>query len=120
MKYFVFIGLFTITVQMGFAQTAQKGAGSVTPGAYSCAFFISGHLQKVPGFEIKPGGVYLDENGKAGKYSYDPAESLVTFKGGSRDGQAARFEAGDGKRAVLRIYNERRSRTVSDCETAGK
>ena len=88
-----------------------NGHGSITAKSYHCVFYIDGSgLQTVPGFTIKSGGAYQDSNGKNGTYTFDPAQSLVTFHGGSMDGNAAMY---DGK---IHIYNEKRTRTVIDCD----
>jgi hypothetical protein len=97
------------------AASASGGKGqfqAVKPGKYHCVFYISGQgLQTVPGFTIQPGGTYLDTNGKKGNYAFDAAKSIITFSGAAMDGNLAKY---DGK---IRIYNERRSRTVIDCDT---
>lgn len=91
---------------------AQGQSSAVKPGKYHCVFFISGQgLQTVPGFTIQAGGSYLDTNGKKGSYAFDSGKSIITFSGGAMDGSVAKY---DGK---IRIYNERRSRTVIDCDT---
>jgi hypothetical protein len=75
--------------------------GTVTAKSYDCVFSIDAALQTVPGFTIKAGGRYVDADGKSGTYTFDPAQSLITFHGGSMDGNAASY---DGK--VIHIYNE--------------
>ena len=88
--------------------------GSVIAKSYACVFFIdspSSTLQTVPGFTIKAGGRYVDADGKNGTYAFDPAQALITFHGGSMDGNAARY---DGR--VIHIFNEKRTRTVIDCD----
>ena len=85
--------------------------GSVIAKSYQCVIFIDSILQKVPGFTIKAGGKYMDAEGKNGTYTFDPAQSLITFHGGSMDGNAARY---DGR--IIHIYNEKRTRTVIDCD----
>ena len=97
--------------------TGNKPAGkdgahaSVTAKSYDCVISIDATLQTVPGFTIKAGGRYMDADGKNGTYSFDPAQSLVTFHGGSMDGNAAHY---DGR--IIHIYNEKRTRTVIDCD----
>jgi hypothetical protein len=95
--------------------TGKDGAhGSVTAKSYACVFYIdspSSTLQTVPGFTIKAGGKYMDADGKNGTYTFDPAQALITFHGGSMNGNAARY---DGR--VIHIYNEKRTRTVIDCD----
>jgi hypothetical protein len=92
--------------------TGKDGAhGSVTAKSYDCVFSIDATLQTVPGFTIKAGGKYMDADGKNGTYTFDPAQSLITFHGGSMDGNAARY---DGR--IIHIYNEKRTRTVIDCD----
>jgi hypothetical protein len=85
--------------------------GSVTAKSYDCVFSIDSTLQTVPGFTIKAGGRYMDAEGKSGTYTFDPAQSLITFHGGSMDGNAASY---DGR--IIHIYNEKRTRTVIDCD----
>ncbi len=85
--------------------------GAVTAKSYDCVFSIDSTLQIVPGFTIKAGGRYIDAEGKNGTYTFDPAQSLITFHGGSMDGNAASY---DGR--VIHIYNEKRTRTVIDCD----
>lgn len=96
----------------GTAGGAKGRFSSVKPGKYHCVFFISGQgLQTVPGFTIQAGGSYIDSKGKKGSYSFDSGKSIITFSGAAMDGNVAQY---DGK---IRIYNERRSRTVIDCDT---
>ena len=85
--------------------------GSVTAKSYDCVFSMDASLQTVPGFTIRAGGRYMDADGKSGTYTFDPAQSLITFHGGSMDGNAASY---DGR--VIHIYNEKRTRTVIDCD----
>ena len=85
--------------------------GSVTAKSYDCVFSVDSTLQTVPGFTIKAGGKYMDADGKNGTYTFDPAQSLITFHGGSMDGNAAHY---DGR--IIHIYNEKRTRTVIDCD----
>lgn len=97
-----------------FASTALGAAGpaQVTPGHYHCSFAtLNGVATNQPGFTIATGGTYQDENGSQGRFSYDPAQALITFQGGSRDGQAGQV----GQR-VIQFYNERRSRILMGCE----
>jgi len=92
--------------------TGKGNVGAVKPGKYHCVFFISGQgLQTVPGFTLHADGTYTDEDGKKGRYVFDSGRSEITFSGGKMDGNVAKY---DGK---VRIYNERRSRTVIDCDT---
>jgi hypothetical protein len=85
--------------------------GSVAARSYHCVFSIDSVLQTVPGFTIKAGGGYMDADGKNGTYTFDPAQSLIAFHGGSMDGNAAHY---DGR--IIHIYNEKRTRTVIDCD----
>lgn len=94
----------------------KTGPATVAPGKYHCVFFLNGALQTTPGFTIQPGSAYQHDGGTKGRYTYDPAQALLTFEGGALDKQAAHVEA-DGKRGIIRLYNERRSRTVIDCDT---
>jgi hypothetical protein len=85
--------------------------GTVIAKSYDCVFSIDATLQTVPGFTIEAAGRYVDADGKNGTYTFDPAQSLITFHGGSMDGTAATY---DGR--VIHIYNEKRTRTVIDCD----
>jgi hypothetical protein len=104
-----------------FTVVAQDKAGptNVAPGKYRCVFFINGALQNTPGFTIDADGSYTHDSGNKGKYTYNAAQSLIEFQGGSLDKQAGKVEAKEN-RAVIRLYNERRSRTVIDCDNARK
>ena len=98
---------------------AQKKAdipAALISGKYHCVFFISGHLQTTPGFTILSGGKYQHDGGSKGSFAFDAAKSLITFDGGGLDKQAGRVDNND-KLGIIRIYNERRSRTVIDCDT---
>jgi hypothetical protein len=85
--------------------------GSVAAKSYKCVFFLDSILQNVPGFTIVGGGRYTDAEGKNGTYTFDPAQSLITFHGGDMDGNTASY---DGR--VIHIYNEKRTRTIIDCD----
>ena len=87
------------------------GPAQVKPGPYHCVFFINGSLTTTPGFTIQSGGTYRHQDGNIGKFTYDPGQAMIVFQGGSLDGQAGLVEP-----EVIRIYNERRSRTVIDCD----
>ncbi len=96
-------------------------SGPVRSGRYTCTSFIgvppNGHMQPMPGIQIVGGTSYVhDTGGSRGSISYDPGQSLVLFHGGNLDGQAARYAVSAQGRATLGIYNERRSRTVIDCD----
>ena len=108
--------VFTV-VSVGFpSMTASPTANAAGPervsqGSYHCVFFSSGSLSTIPGFSIRGSG-YRHEDGSSGSFSYDPAQALIQFQGGSLDGQAGQVQAGQ-----IHLYNERRSRTVADCDT---
>ncbi|HUS05739.1 MAG TPA: hypothetical protein VMZ52_05570 [Bryobacteraceae bacterium] len=70
----------------------------------------------MPDFEIQSGGGYKHASGSTGKYSYDAAQSLITLQGSNLDKQAGLMQAGE-KPARIRLYNERRNRTVIDCDS---
>ena len=93
---------------------AQR-ANSVAPGRYHCVFFVNAALTTVPGFTIHRDGAYQHDDGSKGRYVFDAAQSLITFQGGSLNSQAGRVEVA-GQRSIIRLYNERRSRTVMDCD----
>jgi hypothetical protein len=110
--------IFILLINLGGAVFAQAkgGPAAVNPGKYHCVFFINGALQTTPGFTIQTDGSYLHDSGSKGRYSYDSSQALLVFEGGSLDKQAARVELKE-KTAIIRLYNERRSRTVIDCDT---
>ncbi|HEY0420472.1 MAG TPA: hypothetical protein VGC80_13220 [Acetobacteraceae bacterium] len=97
-------------------QAVAQHPANVTPGPYHCVFFINGSLTTTPGFTILPGGAYRHQDGSTGRFAYDAGQQLITFSGGSLDKQAG-LVADNAKNGVIRIYNERRSRTVMDCDT---
>lgn len=97
-------------------QQVKAGPVTVAPGKYHCVFFINGALQTTPGFTIQSGGTYQHDDGSKGQYTYDAGQSLLTFQGGSLDKQAGLVETNE-KLGIVRLYNERRSRTVIDCDT---
>ena len=74
-----------------------------------CTFFAQGALTTVPGFTVS-GTSYRHANGGTG--SLRVVDGTVEFVDGALAGQAGKLEAG-----VNRLYNERRSRTVIDCES---
>jgi hypothetical protein len=101
---------------------AQGGqvTNSVAPGRYHCVFFIGGQgLQTTPGFTIHSGGTYRHDGGTSGRFAFDAGRSVMTFQGGALDGQAGLVET-KGSIAYIRLYNERRSRTVIDCDLKGR
>lgn len=90
---------------------------TVSPGKYHCVFFTSGALQTTPGFTISVDGTYQHDSGSKGRYTYN--KGLLEFQGGSLDKQAGKVEVNE-KSAIVRLYNERRSRTVIDCDVPRK
>ena len=104
----------TIFALLGLAQSPTPPA-SVTPGKYHCVFFINGSLTTTPGFTILRSGEYRHDSGGTGKFTYDATAGMLIFQGGDLDKQAGKVE-----RNIVRIYNERRSRTVMDCDTPKK
>jgi len=102
-----------------FATAAARGqgsgspaaaAGSIKPGHYHCTFFAQQTLTTVPGFTVR-GSTYVHDNGGSGTIQYSAATGVAEFVGGALAGQAGKVEPG-----VIRLFNERRSRTVIDCE----
>jgi hypothetical protein len=77
----------------------EKGGGSEKPtpkqpaqnatlylGEYAC-YGTGGRLMAGMGFRLKPGGTYLDLDGKrGGRYVYDAGAHTITFRGGFLDG----------------------------------
>ena len=94
------------TIPHGAANGPNTG---VTPGRYHCTFFANGSLTTVPGFTVA-GSTYRHDNGESGTLRV--AAGVVEFVGGALAGQAGKVEPG-----IIRLFNERRSRTVIDCET---
>lgn len=95
-------------------RAAGYATGPIRPGSYSCSSY--GHA--MPSFSVGLGGSYTDRNGARGTITLG-AKAVASFHGGNLDGQAAFYEAPRGDRSVLRLYNERRSATVIDCEGPG-
>lgn len=87
---------------------APATTAGVTAGRYHCTFFAQGALTTVPGFTVS-GMSYRHDNGGTGTLRV--ADGVVEFVGGALAGQAGKLEPG-----VIRLFNERRSRTVIDCE----
>ena len=91
------------------ANAVAPGSDSrIKPGRYHCTFFAQGTLTTVPGFTVQ-GTSYRHDNGGSGTLRYD--SGVVEFVGGALAGQAGKLEPG-----IIRLFNERRSRTVIDCE----
>ena len=88
-------------------------AGPAAPaklGHYHCVYFVGGAgLMTSPGFTLQPGGRYRHDNGGGGTYAVKG--DTLEFGGGPLDRQAGKVEP-----AVVRLWNERRSRTVIDCD----
>jgi hypothetical protein len=94
------------------ASAAAPAAGPVGPttGSYHCVFYIGGQgLQTVPGFTLTP-GAYRHQNGGGGKTRF--AKGVIEFVGGPLNGQAGKVEP-----RIVRLFNEKRTRTVIDCDT---
>jgi hypothetical protein len=85
--------------------------GPAKPGSYHCVFFINGMLQTVPGFTLTGGG-YRHQNGGGG--TTRRVGDTIEFVGGPLTGQAGKVGPG-----TIHLYNEKRSRTVIDCNTKG-
>ena len=79
------------------------------PGSEHCVCFAGGLLQTVPGFTLTPGG-YRHQNGGGGKIRL--AGNVIEFVGGPLNGQAGKVEP-----RIIRLFNEKRTRTVIDCDT---
>ncbi len=93
--------------------------GTLKAGPYHCTSFVGpvtggGHLVAIPGFTVVEDGTYVHQHGSRGRLTRG-ADGTATFQGGALSGQFAKYESSGGH-AVLRIYNESRSRTVIDCE----
>jgi hypothetical protein len=82
-------------------------------GSYHCVFFINGQgLQTVPGFTLQAGDRYRHETGGTGRTRFDAGTGVLEFSGGPLDGQAGKVQ-GNG----VHLFNEKRTRTVIDCDT---
>ena len=88
--------------------TTVGTSSGIKAGRYHCTFFAQGSLTTVPGFTIT-GMTYRHDTGGSG--SLRVASGVVEFVGGALAGQAGKVEPG-----IIRLFNERRSRTVIDCE----
>ncbi len=99
-------------------QVTPGAAARLVPNSYYCTAFIgsppNGHLATMPGFSILTGGRYRHQDGSTGTATI--AGSMLEFHGGSLDGQAATYNSGATGRGTIHLYNERRSRTVIDCD----
>lgn len=95
-------------VQTRSGEVVPGGDARITPGHYHCTFFAQQTLTTVPGFTVN-GTSYRHDNGGSGSLRY--AGGVVEFVGGALAGQAGKVEPG-----IIRLFNERRSRTVIDCE----
>ena len=59
-------------------------AAEVAAGKYHSVFYIGGQgLQTVPGFTIEAGAKYRHDTGANGSYTFEAAQSLITFQGGT-------------------------------------
>ena len=97
-----------LSVPLAFSQHGSEGTVSVS------VLDPSGSI--VPGADLElrdlsTNTVSRGQTTQNGTYTFDPAQSLITFHGGSMDGNAASY---DGR--VIHIYNEKRTRTVIDCD----
>ena len=111
-RFFICVLVATAAI---FGQT-KTGPSAPATGKYHCVFFLNGALQTTPGFTIQSNGSYSHDGGSKGRYTYDASKALLTFEGGILDKQAGLVEIKD-ERGIIRLYNERRSRTVIDCDT---
>ena len=113
------VALFGLT-SAELAAQVRGSASAVRAGGYHCTAFLgvppNGTLLTMPGFEILAGDAYLHQDGPKGKISFYAAQQIITFQGGSMDRQAATYEIDAAGRAIIRLYNAKRSRTVIDCE----
>jgi hypothetical protein len=86
--------------------------------SYNCTAFIgtppNGRLATMPGFSILAGNRYRHGDGSTGTVTTSGAS--LTFHGGALDGQMATYDAGASGRGSVHLYNERRTRTVIDCD----
>ena len=105
-------------VAMAAATSSFAAAPPVAPpatpsaGKYHCVFYIGGQgLQTVPGFTLATGS-YKHDAGAGGTTRYK--DGVIEFVGGALNGQAGKVERGK-----VHIFNERRDRTVIDCDTKG-
>jgi len=74
---------------------------SVLPGAYEC--WAHGAARMLMNFKVTAPGRYTNEDGnEAGRFTYDPASGLVSFKGGHLDGAMP-----DGFKAVYEARTQR-------------
>jgi hypothetical protein len=109
----------TFVLAFGFSHRLSAESGSnpanVAPGHYHCHPLVSGPLTILPGFTIHDDGTYRHDDGSEGKYTYDSAEGLVRFEGGSLDKQTGHV-APNSKLGIVRIYT-RGSTTGVNCDT---
>lgn len=95
------------------AAAASGGGDGPRMGSYHCVFFINGQgLQTVPGFTLQAGDRYRHETGGTGRTRFDAGTGVLEFSGGPLDGQAGKVQ-GNG----VHLFNEKRTRTVIDCDT---
>jgi len=97
---------------------APGAASQLVASSYYCTAFIgtppNGRLATMPGFSILPGNRYRHGDGSTGTVTTSGA--ALTFHGGALDGQMATYDAGASGRGAIHLYNERRTRTVIDCD----
>jgi hypothetical protein len=77
---------------------------------------VSTPLTTLPGFTIHGDGTYRHDDGSEGKFTYDSAEGLITFEGGSLDKRTG-LVAPNAKLGIVRI-SARGSATGINCDTA--
>ncbi len=96
----------------------QSAAKRLVPNSYACSAFIgtppSGHMATMPGFTILANGSYRHQHGSTGTVTV--SGGTLEFHGGALDGQAATYDGGATGRGTVHLYNEKRSRTVIDCD----
>jgi hypothetical protein len=66
------------------APAPQGTMTSVAEGSYEC--WAWGQARMGMNFTVKPGGRYVDSEGRAGTYHFDAPSQRITFKGGILDG----------------------------------
>jgi hypothetical protein len=93
------------------AAPVQAAGGPAKAGSYHCVFFINGMLQTVPGFTLIGNG-YRHQNGGGG--TIRRVGGTIEFVGGPLDGQAGKVGPN-----TVHLYNDKRTRTVIDCDTKG-
>jgi len=99
------------------AQAPSNKPMVVRAGKYACVYHDDQGRHVVPGFEIRGDGSYEHRDKSTGTYELIPKKSQLLFKKGSLDNTLALYDDSNPKAAFIRLYNQKRTETVLNCQT---